>query len=305
MNQYFNESMLKSIGISFERDGHWYESELKDLIPLLNMEVELLLTNPFVEESKNHSIYRPENQIFKKDQELVFAGCSQTHGDHISPPLAKQGDHNQIWGFLVAEALGLDAVNLGVGAEGCYRIVQRLFGYFATYGNPKTLICLFPDMYRLTTPKDENNLVALKPYGTFKFLEGTFHSAQNIRSTPQFSKKPYKKEDVISRFVPLFFNIQAIHMLDQYCKSSGIKFMWGSWDPTTNAMVRLMKAGGSKSFKSYVDLDKHSVNWEDVDCHKEIYDKYPDLYLNGIDGQHMGMHRHAHIAEGFAERFSQ
>jgi hypothetical protein len=66
-----------------------------------------------------------------------------------------------------------------------------------------------------------------------------------------------------------------------------------------------MKMHNSKSFSGFIDLDKGSVDWKTTDCHKDIYDKYPKLYSVGIDGQHIGMHRHAHIAENFIEELQK
>lgn len=297
MNKYFNDQTFKSLNVNKEFEPH---CELFDLEDLYNMEVELLLLNPLVpQDSEKNPIYRPPTQIFKNNQELIFAGCSQTHGDHICPPLAKNGSHEMIWGFRVAKDLGLDAINLGIGAEGIYRIVQRLISHFKHYGNPKTLLCLFPDPYRFTSPKDKKNLIGKFTSGTYEFLEGTFHTANDVQSIPAFAKRPYVKEEVISRMIPLFFNMQAVHVLEQYCDSSGIKFLWGSWDPNTNRIAKAMRYYNKDNFKYFIDLDENGVDWKTTDCHKEIYDQYPTLFEVGIDSQHMGMHRHAHIAESF------
>lgn len=283
-NKYFNSAKFKK---GFD-----------DLKKLTDMEIELLLTDtPGDKLVRVNNIYRPIDQEFKQNQDMIFAGCSQTHGDHICPPLAINGSHEQIWGFLVAKELNLDSINLGVGADSIYRIVQRLIAHFKVYGNPKMLLCLFPDPYRFFSPIDKDNLIGKRPYGTFSFLEATFHGDRDVNELPKFSKKPYNKEDVIPKIIPIFFNIQSIHMIEQYCKSSGIKFLWGSWDKDTNIIVKQVKVNDTNVFNNFIDLDEDAIDWNTIDCHKQIYDKYPSLYSMGIDNQHMGMHRHAHIAE--------
>ena len=305
-NKYFNEISIRSMNLSDIEKENISKIEINKLTNLNDLEIELLFTNPVIGVTANGSqIYRPINQTFRHNQEMIFAGCSQTHGDHIAPPLAKNGNHEQIWGFLVAKKMGYDAINLGVGAEGAYRIVQRLFGHFSYYGNPKTLLCLFPDMYRFISPKDDINMIAKRPYGTYKFLEGTFHAGGDVNDIPSFSKKPHKKEDVISPFVPIFYNIQAINMLEQYCKSSGINLIWGSWDPNTNRIIRTMRSHDLNLFRYYINLDDNGASWDEKECHLELYNKYPSLYAAGIDGQHMGMHRHAHIAETFIKKLNK
>jgi hypothetical protein len=303
-NMYFNRDVFGDMDISFELGSPHYGSELEDFLSMWDKDIELLMLNKSMSQKdfKNNPIYRPVEQEFKRNQELIFSGCSQTHGDHISPPLVEDGSHKQIWGFLVAEELSLDAINLGVGAEGVYRIIQRLYAHFRDYGAPKTVLCLFPDLYRFTSPRDPENLLGAKPAGTYAFLEGTFHSRYNAYPLPEYSKKPYKKEEVMSRLVPLFYNIQAISMFEQYCDAAGIKFIWGSWDMNTNIIIEKMKEYNFNHFKYFINLDKDGIDWNDTNCHKGIYDLYPKVYAYGIDKQHMGMHRHAHIAKHFVEK---
>ncbi len=302
MNKYFNEKIFEKFKIGK------YNKDFDYLKNLTNIDIELLFLNLPVDQNlkgEKEPIYRPAVQEFKKNQEMIFSGCSQTHGDHICPPLVKSGSHEQIWGFLVAKKMNLDAINLGIGAEGIYRIIQRLISHFEAYGNPKTLLCLFPDPYRFTSPRDSDNLTANRPSGTYPFLQGTFHGSMDVKDLPLFSKKPYKKEEVIPKMIPLFFNMQSLNMIEQYCKSSGIKFLWGSWSDETNQLIKAIKAHHSTAFPSFVDLDKNIIDWKSIECHSDIYNKYPSLYSSGIDGWHMGMHRHAHIAESFIEVLSK
>lgn len=294
MNKYFDD-------LFFENNDN---NEFIFLKELENIEIELLLTNPLVDQNlkgDKDPIYRPPKQIFKQNQEMIFAGCSQTHGDHICPPLVPNGSYEQIWGFLVAKKMNFDAINLGIGAEGSYRIIQRLFSHFSSYGNPKILLCLFPDMFRFISPRDKNNLIGKRPFGTYTFLEGTFHGTRDVQEISSFNKKPYKKEEVISKMIPLFYNIQAILMLEQYCKATGIKLLWGSWSNETNLLIETIKKHIKNNFINFVNLDKEKINFKNKECHMDLYLSNPLIYSKGIDGQHMGTHQHAHVADMFVE----
>jgi hypothetical protein len=278
----------------------------KKLLDFTDREIESLLTSMVIYKSGS---FRPLEQNFNKQYDFVFAGCSQTHGDHISPPLAPEGSHENIWGFLVAKYFNLETINLGMGADSCYNIVKRLMHHFSLVGNPKTLAVLFPDLYRLTLPIDEDVLIGKRPSGINELIESVFLSEENSTeiSKPKYSKIPYYKEEVISNLTPLWLNIQSILILEQYCKSSGIKLIYGSWYPDTELIINKIKIGylknyGLKIFQSYVDLD--ALSWEksgylSFDCHEDLLNQNTKIFNLGSDGQHMGTHRHKHISEIF------
>jgi len=247
--------------------------------------------------------YSPDFQEFKKNQDLIFTGCSQTNGEHISFPMAKNGDCTKIWGFQVANHFNLSSINLGLPGESIYRIVQKLFAHFREYGNPKTLLCLFPDPYRLTLPRDNQMLIAQRTSAPELIIETSYQKSNRNA----YSKKPHYKEDVISDMVPIWLNMQSILMLEQYCRSSKIKFIYGSWSHETENLIKEANLN-NKTYENFLDLNSNL--WYDYasnkiktdlykDCHLDLKNKYSDIFEFGIDGRHMGIHRHTHIAEQF------
>lgn len=283
----------------------------KKLVDFSDYEIESLLTS--MVRYPNDS-FRPVEQNFNKQYDFVFAGCSQTHGDHIVPPLVPEGSHKNVWGFLIAKHFNIETINLGLGADSCYNIVKRLMHHFSLAGNPKTLAVLFPDLYRLTMPRDESVLIGKRPSGINELIESVFLSEENETeiSKPKYSKIPYYKEEVISNLTPLWLNIQSILMLEQYCKSSGIRLIYGSWCPDFELIINKIKIGYFKNynleiFQSYMHLD--SLSWENPGnknngCHKDLLNENTKIFNLGVDGQHMGTHRHKHISELFIKELT-
>jgi hypothetical protein len=154
---------------------------------------------------------------------------------------------------------------------------------------------------------------------------------------PKYSKVPHNLEDVISLDFVIQIAINNIRLLEQYCRSSGIKFIWGSWSHPFCSMME--KPNGLLSlydFSNYVptgyDLWKDKTNMLGPDtfypsvelknickeshresdcnchisCHQDLVEKYPDSFYCGTDIKyghpHFGVHRQTHIAEAFIDR---
>lgn len=243
--------------------------------------------------------YSKDYQDFQNNQELIFSGCSQTNGEHISLPMVENGDCTKIWGFQVANYFKMSSINLGLAGESIYTIVQKLFAHFNKYGNPKILLCLFPDPYRLTLPRD-NEILISKNINKDAIIETSYSDNQR----PAFSKKPHYKEHVMSDLIPIWLNMQSIIMLEQYCKSSNIKFIYGSWSEETESLIKNSNLT-RLTYSNFLDLNSKSWTEESLNCHLDLKNKYTNIFDFGIDGKHMGIHRHTHIAELFIKELSK
>jgi hypothetical protein len=291
MNKYFSEdSVLKHESLN---------PDMKMLAALNNEEIELMFMNKLV---RQH--HRPFIQEFKVSQEFIFSGCSETQGHYICEEEDSNKMYKNIWGFSVAKSLSLDSINLGIGGESIYRIVQRLFSHFKSYENPKNLMCLFPDPFRLTLPKQENFLISRRPYAG-NFLQNTHHDYPTISNDIKYVKKPFFKEDVIAPSVPAFLNFQAILNLEQYCEQAGIKFLWGSWHQDTNMIAKTINSSNSSYYKNFVDLTPNDYDVKDIDCHRDLYIESPNIYSSGSDDWHLGTHGHTHIADKFFKEYTR
>jgi hypothetical protein len=294
MNDYFNNESL-----DFFNENSPDVDQLKNLT---DFEVELLFMNPVVDQQ--FMLYRPLNQKFKNNQDLIFSGCSETQGSYIAKDYDPKEMYKNIWGFVCSDSLKMDAINLGIGGESAYRIVQRLMSHFKKYGNSKNLFCLFPDPYRFTAPSQEDFLIARRPYAG-NFLQNTHHNYETIDVPVKYSKKPFIKEDVIPITLPIFFNFQAISYLEAYCKESGINFLWGSWHKDTNTMTKIINKNKPTYYKDFIDLTPNDFQLEDINCHKNLYDQSAELYSTGSDNWHLGTHSHAHVADKFLKLYNE
>ena len=274
---------------------------------------------------------------FKKDTELVFAGCSFTYGMGIT--------EEAIWGNQVARKLGVSSSNVSIAGGSVSAIVESLFIYFKTYGNPKTLLCLFPDPYRVKFPADHDVItskqntireVNAERYNPRKIIEvhtagggnPVFHGAKYIR-------RPFLADDVITQDFALYSSIRSIRYLEQYCKSAGIKLAWSTWSESWAKEIQTL-AGSSLDFDYVFSLDSNGcysykktgsfteMVTSDFDvfnhcryahsdieclcdrgCHDELLEKYGEDFFIGTDrpddkeAAHPGVHRHAHFADAF------
>ena len=255
---------------------------------------------------KEH-LYNPKNQNCNKNYEYIFSGCSQTHAPYISKEMHELGDYKKIWGFQIADLIKKETINLGMGSEGADSIVKRILSFCRKNGNPKVILILFPDYSRLELPETKNfkpirirntDYVAHQSMRDYRF--------KTLENTKSIS--PHKWENIIDETIPLWQFLQAILILEQYCKSSNIYLRYSSWDSQTNIILSLLQEN-TDNYECYRKLD--SDMWFNytpslhLKCHQDIENNYKEIFHMGSDNHHMGIHRHTHIAEGFMKEIEQ
>lgn len=254
------------------------------------------------DEKSDSGYYRPQSQDLNKNYELIFSGCSQTTSEFICPPFYLSGDHNNIWGFQVANYFKKDALNLGTSGYGISQIVRRIFHQIFKNGNPKAILILFPDYGRLAMPHTKN----LKGMNSNNkdFIQTYYLSGVQIEKT--IDKSPYLVENIVDSTVPLFYNLQSVLLLEKYCIKNNIYFKYSSWHGATNILFELLKEN-TNDYQNYIDIDSNV--WLDSsedslfnECHLDIKEKAGSVFDIASDGIHMGVHRNCHIAEEFIER---
>ena len=288
------------------------DKDQQDVVESIGEYIERELVYIFSNEPEESiDFYNPKDQVFK-NYDFIFSGCSQTHGDHISKPLVPYGDYTKVWGFQMADKMKIDTINLGMGGDSAYLIVQKLINYFSLYGNPKTLACLMPDFFRFQFPPS-SGMVNIKESNNTKIIKKSFHRSNDIASkTPEFSKKPHIVEHVIPQVWTIYYNSQAILMLEQYCKSNNIKFVWGTWHKESEFIIKKMNTlfndlKQKNLYNNFVETECEKWNnfavqpqtGSHLGCHEELKQSSPKIFSIGADGMHMGTHRHAHISEIF------
>jgi hypothetical protein len=207
----------------------------------------------------------------KKD--LLFSGCSFTFG--VGVP------ENGTWVSNVAKDLNIEYHNLAGCGKSVSWIVNNLFNYFKSYGNPKTLLCLFPNFSRINMLSRKNHMQSKyekvynldqydkskdSPYGVDQYSI----DLQNFyKNQIRISKQIHSAEEIIPPELAIYNSIEHIKMLEMYCNSNGISLLWSTWSWQEHRYLSdNIKDTG---FENFIELDVNQ--W-----HSLIYDKFYDRY---------------------------
>jgi hypothetical protein len=304
----------KNFKISEKNKNLLYTNKLKD-------DVTKNTTRPYkingIDYKTNSKDFRsPE---FKKNTDLLIAGCSFTYGVGIPQEF--------MWAEIVAKDLNLSHANLSMPADSVVGQVKKIFAYFKEYGHPKFLCALFPDFGRFLFPQNKNHFISERSLNsmqnkTHSNSEIDFFWEENFLFTSflgswmpdiEFSRSPHKAENILTPEISHFYSSQFILMLEQYCNLAGIKFIWSMWDVEN---LKIIQSLNSKEYTNVIDVNMK--NWKrDIDkikdiymedekiilCHQELKEKNDRIFDfavdrdNGIEKSHWGSHRHQHIAD--------
>lgn len=257
----------------------------------------------FNQQLESHQ-YRPQDQDFNKKYDFVFSGCSQTHGDHITKPLVKDGDHQDIWGFKISNHYNVEALNLGMGGWGAESILKGLMHHFQKNGNPKVLLVLYPDLGRIEGV-DSNKMQMKTPLNRVELIQHWFLHPQHDLNINKISTKPHDPSDVIPFTHAVYKNLQSILILNEYCKQNNIYFKYSSWDFLSNTLLKALSEI-LPEYSNYIlpeTMEFKNSKFKTLTCHKDIKaTKQKKIWDCGIDNYHMGIHQHIHVYEQFKNR---
>jgi hypothetical protein len=268
---------------------------------------------------------------FSSGAKVIASGCSFTYGVGVPG--------ETIWANVVGKELGVEPQILAMPGISVSTIVESLFKYFRVYGNPETVLCLFPNLYRLKIPID-GEILASKSYdliGKENKVFSTVH-IENFNSK-KYIKKPFDAKQVFSEDIALYFSLKSIRMLEQYCLSAGINLVWSTWSYRFNDYVTYLNKFENYKFDNYFNLlDKSCYSYKKTEpvvkevilkdretylmcekdhqtvecscyltCHEDLLDTYGpeqfniglDYLTRGVDAAHPGVHLQAHFAEAF------
>ena len=285
----------------------------------------LSAADPINEYKINSDGYRSKE--FSKDDKIVAAGCSFTFGSGVP--------ESAIWSNFLGEKLGVAIPIVASPGASISFVVEELFSYFNTYGNPKTVVCLFPNQERLDVPCD--NKLVINTEGVPRVVMVDARDSSVLAN--KYLKRPYNVEDITTEDMAIYRSIKSIRALEQYCAVANINLIWGTWNDKFNELLLELNSIDDFKFKNYFDVigagcysyskpkstkvtkvfyNHDSYNFctglhKEVDCdcsddcHQELLEKYgPEQFHTGLDHQwvgidnsHPGAHLHAHYAEAF------
>lgn len=255
--------------------------------------------------------YRSEE--FNKKNEVVVLGCSQTYGS---------GMHNEFtWPEFFCNFTNQKYSRLAIPGDSINAQVYKAFKYFEEVGNPKLVIGLFP-LYRLEYISVPGKFEGDNPRNmadSSKVSVGmAFFYQQYIT---KHSRVPHNPEYVVPKEFVVFYNFMFLKMLEQYCESHNIKFIWSIYDGEEDR--KKMEFSSYNILKNYLNtsdllqqpndqpqshLSSCSVLSEKEFCRKfsehKLYNWAADTISEKQLG-HWGIHANYHIAKLFADKYME
>jgi hypothetical protein len=225
---------------------------------------------------------------FSSDIDILTVGCSFTFGSGLpfeytwSQQLQKKIPDKKI-------------ATLSWPGLSIQRIISLIFNYFKEIGNPKMIICNFPDFFRmLFLLKNSHQITTYYP---------------NIKENYFYSRKDKKQieDSLTSPYWGLYISFEYISMLEQYCDSNNIKLIWSTWfsgnssGATYNlslsdiflegeeySFMKILKENFKYYHQDYESMrffgSQHLLHSEELrNCHKELKLKTEDFFELAYD----------------------
>jgi hypothetical protein len=270
------------------------------------------------------------SEEFKNNPEILFSGCSFTYGSGI--PI------DYLWNKIVSENFKVSHQNLGVPGASVMFTVSNLFEHFRIYGNPKVVACLFPSFYRTFRIKNYKFGYSEYDYARHELLKAGddyvldedryYENVQNLYTEmdgPKIIKMPTDIRNIIQPDTSYYLSMMSINILEQYCKSNGINFVWSTYDAFNMHSLNIIKQRNPDRLEGLIDLQQdmwhrnfdeliesyHELSNDgtrtEIKCHQDLLEKDPYIFHMGFDRKsgpwdmHWGSHRHKHISDAFTK----
>lgn len=253
---------------------------------------------------------------FSTKPRIVALGCSITLGQGLPVELR--------WSDLLSKMIGEPIGNISYSGGSINQIVSSFMGMIRQYNYiPEYVICNFA------------------PFERFHFISGDGSKMKDYclgnksRKTKDFA--PWDYGATIPYEWVYYNNLNHLQMLEAFCTASGIKLIWSTW---TNALSEEQEQYLLDNFNNYYQdpvrkefpphfefyIDPKEVsgllpfykmkNWDNVKCHQEYQEQYPDVFDYGYDyhkiGEvpdrkitrtpHPGLHKQLHWAEFYHQK---
>lgn len=271
----------------------------------------------------NRNGFRSPEPVTNPD--YLFAGCSVTYGWGL--------DLEDLWHEKLISSLGGSYSSVAMHGDSVTGQVLKIFAYIKEYGNPKTIVALFPDFNRFLSYNNNKMLGTATYYRSYnkktfdwsktkkggqddrtnEYLNFMLKNNATIdpnQSSKDYFKRPLVADEVITQEISHMYAAQFINMLSQYCEAAGIKFIWSTWDAGTERVINKVK--NDQFFKEYISMEANNWFYDpesmvdnifDVSVHNKDYSQTPiDCHseysksetFHLANDRSLGMH-HAHF----------
>jgi hypothetical protein len=245
-------------------------------------------------EINSHGYRSPE---FDKNNEILVLGCSHTYGSGMPNEFT--------WPDIFSNSIGKKYSRLAAPGDSIGAQIYKAFKYFEEIGNPEIIVATFP-LLRLEFISIPGKFLANARSGNTELEKTTVGIAQFYEDNLlNFSKLPHDPEYIIPREFVIFYNFMFIKMLEQYCESHNIKFIWSIYD-SKEVQLHFMP----ETLRNYIKTSEYftecSTLTEKEYCGKflnhKLYNWAADYNSKNHLG-HWGIHIHEHMARLFIDRY--
>jgi len=206
----------------------------------------------------NKDVYRCDelNKDYSSEN-FLFSGCSYTIGTGIP--------YEGTWAYQLNKELnGEKFYNIAVNGASYKTIIYDVYNYINTYGKPKAVFILFPNLERFPSFVNVGDSV----------MHNTMHLVENKDATKILTKNF------------LYFDFyHLVRSLEDYLEVLNIPFLWGTWHPDLES--NLVKI--SSTFKNNIKIVSNENNkdyFSNDGFPEEVSKKY---WQNARDMLHSGM----------------
>jgi hypothetical protein len=251
---------------------------------------------------------RYRSQPFENKAEVLILGCSHSEGNGLPDGLR--------WQDFLSNKMNKEFSSLAYSGDSMIGQIIKCFYYFKNFGHPKQIIALFP-MSRIAYPK-VNDKLSSNGVAIVYNTKPTFHGKNQIltvdlghEDTLKYAKSPYDLSEVLPKEFAFFYERSMLDMLEQYCETNNIDFIWSVWTPVYQEKIfKSIEDAYPGYHKNYCWISTHG--WtnnkgfnvppeenELLHCHRG--ERSHILFDDAADrigrNPHWGFHRHMHIAD--------
>ena len=184
--------------------------------------------DPFLEkENKNTKAIRypepPAKNLFDKKADFISLGCSVTFGIGVGK--------GQAWDEIIANKLNLTHASISLAGGSTVWMINNFFSHVEKYGNPKIVLAFFPDFTRMHVASRKTEMVPESGISNTNDLIIRYKTQKDktYRYDNKYFKKPLIAEEVFPLETAFDTSLQYIKMLEAYCNTNNIIFMWSTW----------------------------------------------------------------------------